>query len=224
LGRYGPGFRRPPGGLTRFVGRDVELEQLRQAQNLAVDGHGQVVALVAEAGVGKSRLAYELTHSQSLEGWLVLEAAGVSYGKAMSYLPVVNLLKSYFEVQDRDSLQAIGDKVAAKILALNLLPSYLVIQDRDNFQTVSDKEKEKLLALDRALQPTLPGVLALLDVPVNDAAWQMLDPSQRRRRMLDAVRHLLLRETRQQPLLLIFEDLHWIDGRPRRSLTPSSRA
>jgi hypothetical protein len=74
-------------GLTRFVGRDAELEQLHQARQLACDSHGQVVALVAEAGVGKSRLVHELTHSQGLEGWLVLECAAVSYGKAMSYLP-----------------------------------------------------------------------------------------------------------------------------------------
>ena len=170
-------------GLTRFVGRDAELEHLRRAQQLARDGHGQVAVLIAEAGVGKSRLVYELTHSQSLEGWLVLEAAAVSYGKAMSYLPVVSLLRSYFEIRNEDSIQAIGDKVAGK-----------------------------LLALDRALEPTLPALLALLDAPVNDAAWQTLDPAERRRRMLDGIRHLLLREARRQPLLLIVEDLHWIDG------------
>jgi class 3 adenylate cyclase len=186
-------------GLTRFVGREAELKQLHRAQQLACGGHGQVAALVAEAGVGKSRLVNELIHSQSLEGWLVLEAAGVSYGKAMSYLPVVNLLKSYFEVEDPDSPQAISDKVAAKLLALNLLRSYFVIQDRDSSQGISDKEKDKLLTLDRAFQPTLPAVLALLDAPVNDAAWQTLEPPQRRRRMLDAVRHLLLREASQQP-------------------------
>jgi class 3 adenylate cyclase/tetratricopeptide (TPR) repeat protein len=170
-------------GLTRFVGREPELEQLRRAQQLAGAGHGQVAALVAEAGVGKSRLVYELAHSQGLEGWLVMECAAVSYGKAMSYLPVVNLLKNYFEISEQDSLQAISDKVDAK-----------------------------LLALDRELAPTLPAMLALLDAPVDDPAWQTLDPAQRRRLMLDAVRHLLQRESRKRPLLLIFEDLHWIDS------------
>ena len=170
-------------GLTPFVGRERELEQLRQAQRLAGSGHGQVVALVAEAGVGKSRLVYELAHSPVLDGWLVMECAAVSYGKAMSYLPVVNLLKGYFEITEQDSLQ-----------------------------TISDKVKTKLLALDGALAPTLPALLALLDAPVNDPAWQTLDPAQRRRRMLDGVRYLLLREARQRPLLLIFEDLHWIDS------------
>ncbi len=70
----------------------------------------------------------------------------------------------------------------------------------------------KLLTLDEALKPTLPALLALLDVPTDDAGWQTHDPGQRRQRTLDAVKRLLLREAREQPLLLIFEDLHWIDG------------
>jgi len=170
-------------GLTRFVGRDAELEQLRRAQQLAGDGRGQVAAIVGEAGVGKSRLVYELTHSHRLQGWLTLESASVSYGKATSYLPVIDLLKGYFKIQDRDDLREIREKVTGK-----------------------------LLTLDRALEPTLPALLALLDVSVDDAAWGALDPARRRQQTLDAVKRLLLREAREQPLLLIFEDLHWIDG------------
>src|SRR5436309_2182448 len=170
-------------GLTRFVGRDAEVEQLRRAQQLAGDGRGQVAAVVGEAGVGKSRLVYEFTHSHRLQGWLVLESASVSYGKATSYLPVIDLLKGYFKIQDRDDLRDIREKVMGK-----------------------------LLALDESLKPTLSALLALLDVPMDDAAWQALDPGQRRQRTLDAVKRLLLREAREQPLLLIFEDLHWIDG------------
>jgi class 3 adenylate cyclase/tetratricopeptide (TPR) repeat protein len=170
-------------GLTRFVGRDTELEQLRRAQQVASTGHGQVAVIVGEAGVGKSRLVYEFTHSHRLQDWRVLESASVSYGKATSYLPVIDLLKGYFKIQDRNDLREIQEKVTGK-----------------------------LLTLDRALEPTLPALLALLDVPVDDAAWRMLDPGQRRQRTLDAVRRLLLREAREQPLLLIFEDLHWIDG------------
>jgi predicted ATPase len=170
-------------GLTRFVGRDAELEQLRRAQQLAANGHGQIAALVGEAGVGKSRLVYEFTHSHRLQGWLTLESASVSYGKATSYLPVIDLLKGYFKIQDRDDLREIREKVTGK-----------------------------LLILDEALKPTLPALLALLDVPVNDAAWQALEPGQRRQLTLDAVRRLLLREAREQPVLVIFEDLHWIDS------------
>jgi class 3 adenylate cyclase len=89
-------------GLTRFVGRDNEIEQLRRVLQLASAGRGQVAAIIGEAGVGKSRLVYEFTHSHRLEGWLVLESSSVSYGKATSYLPVIDLLKAYFKIQDRD--------------------------------------------------------------------------------------------------------------------------
>src|SRR4029453_12932487 len=170
-------------GLTGFVGRDAQLEKLRRAQQLAGTGHGQVAAIVGEAGVGKSRLVYEFTHSHPLQGWVTLESAWVSDGKATSYLPVIDLLKGYFKIQDRDDLREIREKVMGK-----------------------------LLALDEALRSTLPALLALLDVPVDDASWQTLDPAQRRQRTLDAVRRLMLREAREQPLLLIFEDLHWIDS------------
>ena len=159
------------------------MEQLERALAAAQQGHGQLVTIIGEPGLGKSRLVYELTHSHRLQGWLVLESTSVSYGKATSYLPVIDLLKGYFKIQDRDDLREIREKVMGK-----------------------------LLALDEALKPMLPAVLALLDVPVDDAAWGALDPGQRRQRTLDAVKRLLLREAHEQPLLLIFEDLHWIDG------------
>jgi class 3 adenylate cyclase len=170
-------------GLTRFVGRDAELEQLRRAQQLAGTGHGQVAAVVGEAGVGKSRLLYEFTHSHRMHGWLVLESASVSCGKATSYWPVIDLLKGYFKIQDRDDLRGIREKVTGR-----------------------------LLTLDESLKPTLPALLALLDVPVDDASWRTLDPAGRRQQTLEAVRRLLVREAREQALLVIFEDLHWIDS------------
>jgi tetratricopeptide (TPR) repeat protein len=170
-------------GLTRFVGRDGELEQLREALGRAAQGHGQVLALVGEPGVGKSRLVWEVTHSHRTHGWLVLEAASVSYGKATPYLPVVSLLRGYFQIGDRDEPRAIQEKVTGK-----------------------------LLTLDRALEPALPVFRALLDVPVEDRRWEALDPPARRQRTLDAVRRLLLRESQAQPLLVVFEDLHWIDA------------
>src|SRR6185369_10892513 len=90
-----------------------------RAQQLAANGHGQIAALVGEAGVGKSRLVYEFTHSRRLAGWLVLESASVSYGKATSYLPVIDLLKGYFKIQDRDDLREIREKVTGKVLTLD---------------------------------------------------------------------------------------------------------
>jgi len=170
-------------GLTRFVGRDAEVEHLRRVLGQAATGHGQVTAIVGEAGVGKSRLVYEFTHSHRVRDWLILEASSVSYGKAASYMPVIDLLKGYFKIGDRDDHR----EIRAKILG-------------------------RVLALDRALEPLLPPLLALLDVPVEDVAWQTLDPPQRRQRTLDAVKRLLLRESQVQPLLVVFEDLHWVDG------------
>lgn len=172
-----------PRGLTRFVGRDAEIDQLSRALRLAAGGHGQVAAVVGEAGVGKSRLLYEFTRSQRIQGRLVLESASVSYGRATSYLPVIELLEGYFKIQDRDDAREIREKVTGKVLTL-----------------------------DESLRAALPALLALLEVPVEESTWRALDPGQRRQRTLDAVKRLLLREPQEQPIVLVFEDLHWIDS------------
>ncbi|MBI3330147.1 MAG: adenylate/guanylate cyclase domain-containing protein, partial [Nitrospinae bacterium] len=134
-------------GLTRFVGRDTELEALRQALEGAGAGHGQVVAVVGEPGVGKSRLFYEFTRSHRTHGWLLLESHSVSYGKATPYLPIIDLLKTYCQIEARDDGRRIREKVTGK-----------------------------LLTLDETLKPTLPAFLALLDVAVEDPHWEGLDP------------------------------------------------
>jgi class 3 adenylate cyclase/tetratricopeptide (TPR) repeat protein len=169
-------------GLSRFVGRDRELEVLRDALGRAADGHGQLVAVVGEPGVGKSRFVWEVTHSHRTHGWRVLESGSVSYGKATSYLPVIDLLKAYFGIQDRGGPREVREKVTGKVLTL-----------------------------DRALEPSLPALLALLDVPVEEGEWVALDPARRRQLTLDAVKRLVLRESQVQAVLLVFEDLHWID-------------
>jgi class 3 adenylate cyclase/tetratricopeptide (TPR) repeat protein len=170
-------------GLTRFVGRDSELQQLAQALEHAAAGHGQAVAVVGEPGVGKSRLVYEFARSHRTHGWLVLESGSVSYGRARPYLPVIDLLKAYCRILESDDPRAIRERVAGK-----------------------------LLMLDRSLEPLLAPLVALLDIPVDDAAWDALDPPKRRQRTLEAVKRLLLRESQVQPLLVIFEDLHGIDA------------
>src|SRR6185503_1867574 len=105
-------------GLTRFVGREAEIETLSQAQERARAGHGQLVALVGEPGVGKSRLFWEFIHSDRTKKWLLLESGSVSYGKATAYLPVIHLLKVYFQIEDRDDLRKVREKVVGKIIAL----------------------------------------------------------------------------------------------------------
>jgi class 3 adenylate cyclase len=176
-------------GLTRFVGREAELHQLQNALERAGKGHGQVVAVVGEPGVGKSRLVFEFTRSHRTQGWLVLESGSVSYGKATPYLPVIDLFKVYFQIEGRDDPRRIREKVTGR-----------------------------LLTLDRALEPTLSALLALLDVPVEDEAWQALDPPQRRRCTLDAIKRLLVRESQVQPLLILVEDLHWVDSETQKLL------
>ena len=170
-------------GLTPFVGRQAELAALHQALEQAGAGHGQVVAVIGEPGVGKTRLFHEFAHASRTQGWLLLESNSTSYGKATPYLPVIDLLKAYFQLEDRDDGRRMREKLTGR-----------------------------LLTLDAALGPTLSAFLALLEVPVEDPQWQGLDPSQRRQRTLDALKRLLLRESQVQPLLLVFENLHWIDA------------
>jgi class 3 adenylate cyclase/tetratricopeptide (TPR) repeat protein len=170
-------------GLTRFVGRETEIETLNQARERAVAGQGQVVAAVGEAGVGKSRLVYEFIHSHRTEGWLVLESASVSYGKATPYFPVIDLLKRYTHVEEGDDTRATRAKVTGQILTL-----------------------------DESLQETIPPLLSLLDALPEDSPFFQLDPPQRRQRTHAALKRILLRESQVQPLLLVFEDLHWIDS------------
>ena len=169
-------------GLTRFVGRQQELAALQQALAQAGAGHGQIVALVGEAGVGKSRLVYEFLRSHQTQGWLVLESASVSYGKATPYFPIIDLLKRYAHVEEHDDPRTVRAKVTGQVLTL-----------------------------DETLQDTVPALLALLDALPEDSPFLTLDPSQRRQRTLAALKRLLLRESQVQPLLLVFEDLHWID-------------
>jgi class 3 adenylate cyclase/tetratricopeptide (TPR) repeat protein len=170
-------------GLTPFVGRQQELDALHQALVRAQTGHGQVVALVGEAGVGKSRLVYECVHSHRTQGWRVLESASVSYGKATPYFPVIDLLKHYCHVDDGDDVRTLRAKVTGQVLTL-----------------------------DEMLQETIPALLALLDALPADSPFLTLDPPQRRQRTLEALKRVLLRESQAQPLLLVFEDLHWIDS------------
>ncbi len=170
-------------GLTRFVGRVPELDALQQALHRVRDGHGQLVSVVGEPGVGKSRLFWEFTHSHRTEGCQLLESASVSYGKATAYLPVIDLLKGYFEIEPRDDARRIRERVTGK-----------------------------LLTLDKALEPSLPALMGLLDPSIQDPAWQALDSQERRQQILDAVKRVLIRESRDRPLIVLFEDLHWIDS------------
>jgi predicted ATPase/class 3 adenylate cyclase len=175
--------------LTRFVGRHREMTSLHQALEHAAAGHGQLVAIAAEPGVGKSRLIREFLHSDVALGWRTLEAIGVSSGKTTAYLPLLEPLRTYFQIDAQDTPRAILDKVAMHLHTLQ----------EDTW-------------------PSGPALLQILDVPADDAGWQTLDPLRRREHMLDALRRLILHESRIQPLLLVFDSLHWMDSQTQAFL------
>ena len=170
-------------GLTHFVGRQLEMEALGQALTRAESGHGQVVAVVGEPGVGKSRLVYECIHSHHTRAWRVLESASVSYGHASPYFPVIDLLQRYCGIDAHDDPRTIRAKVTGHVLML-----------------------------DEALQETIPPLLALLNALPADHPFAQVDPPLRRQQTLSALKRVLLRESQVQPLLLVCEDLHWIDS------------
>ena len=170
-------------GLTPFVGRAADLARLRQAAEWTEAGHGQLVGLVGEPGVGKSRLAWEFATARRARGWLVVEAAGISYGRTTALRPLTDLLRMHFELGDD------ADPRAARVAIAR-----------------------RLQALDQTLVGAVPALLDLMRLPLTDDTWATAEPAQRRERIQEAVRDLVLAESRARPVLLLLEDLHWVDG------------
>jgi class 3 adenylate cyclase len=169
-------------GYTKFVGRDREMEVLRRAAEQAKEGHGQLVCVIAKPGVGKSRLFAEFK-ARNQSGWMVLDAFSVSHGKTSAYMPVIDLLHSYFRIAPEDGTRTRREKVS-----------------------------DKVLTLDRKLEDALPHLFRLLGLSEGDDPLAEMDVRIRRQRTLEALKRILLRESLNQPLMVIFEDLHWIDG------------
>jgi class 3 adenylate cyclase/tetratricopeptide (TPR) repeat protein len=170
-------------GLTRFVGRGDEIATLHETLQLAQGGQGQVVAVIGEAGIGKSRLIHEFVHSEATRGWLTLETTTVSYGRATPYLPIIDLLRDYFKINQRDDVRTVRERITGR-----------------------------LLTLDQSFQNLIPPLFWLLDVLPTDHQFYTLDPIQRRQQTVQAFKRLIVRESRLQPLILVFEDLHWTDS------------
>jgi len=191
-------------GLTPLVGRTTEIDIFHKLVERVSGGRGQILAMIGEPGVGKSRLVHEFTRHQLSSDWLVLEATSVSYGKATAYFPLVEMLRRYFAIAHAEDNENIRRRVITHILEL-----------------------------DSRLIDTIPPILSLLDA-LPDAKTSMvdhhhdwavpdqeidevirrfnsMDPQQRRTHTLDAPKRICLRESRRQNLLLVFEDLHWID-------------
>jgi class 3 adenylate cyclase/tetratricopeptide (TPR) repeat protein len=191
-------------GLTPLVGRKREIEIFNQLVERAAAAKGQILAMVGEPGMGKSRLVHEFTRHQLPAGWLELQGASVSYGKATPYFPVIELLRSYFEIVEGDRTETIREKIT-----------------------------ERVLSLDQMRTPMVPPILALLgvlpngkeagppnqrpkdqrqDVVESIKRFHDMEPPERRRYTLDALKRLFVCESQRQTLLLVFEDLHWIDN------------
>ena len=175
-------------GLTRFVGREREMAAMAGALEQARAGHGQIVAAVGEAGAGKSRLMYEFKATIPDE-CKVLEAYSVSHGKASAWLPVLALLHDYFGVEDVD------DKAQRR-----------------------DKIERRLSALDPALKGALPLLHTLMGLNEGPDPLAQMDAKIKRRRTIDAIKRIIVRESLNQSTVVIFEDLHWIDSETQAML------
>ena len=176
-------------GLTPFVGRGRELQLLTDCFAQAQAGHGQVVFLVGEAGLGKSRLLLELRqHLGTAATWL--EGHAVSFGRSMAFHPVIDLLRRNFRLEEGDAEGTIIEKMAQGVLRLG-----------------------------EDLRPLLPYLRSLLAVDPGEAAVRTMDPQLRRAETFDALRRLLLRAAEVRPQVVVFEDLHWMDQATEAFLT-----
>jgi tetratricopeptide (TPR) repeat protein len=170
-------------GLTKFAGRKNTMAALMQAYDKAKSGSGQVVGVVGEAGVGKSRLLIELKKKLAKEEYIYLEGRCLHYGGSMAYLPIHDILKSYFDIKEEDQEDLINKKLA-----------------------------EKFFNFDERLKSTLAPFQEILSVKVDDDTYLQLEPAVKKIRTFEAIRDLLVCESENKPLVFVVEDLHWIDS------------
>jgi class 3 adenylate cyclase/tetratricopeptide (TPR) repeat protein len=173
--------------LSRFVGRGLEMGVLADTLRKARAGHGQLVAVVGEPGIGKSRLFLEFTRSAEVEGCLVLECGSEAFGPTSSMVPVVELARAYLQVERNGDAASIAEKV------------------RERLADIDGEERDEIAAAFEALLDPDHGAPAR---PVGSGA-------ERQYRILNGIAKALLRESLRQPLLIVVEDLHWIDAASR---------
>jgi class 3 adenylate cyclase/predicted ATPase len=169
-------------GLTPFVGRERELELVLDGFQRAKAGRGQAFSIMAEAGVGKSRLLYEFRKAVTNEDVTFLEGRCLSYSKGVAYHPVIDILKANFDIREGDGDSQIREKV---------------------------KRGLKIIGADEAT--ILPYLLELLSVKESGINKIPLSPEAKKDRIMDAVKRITLKGSEIRPLILAFEDLHWVD-------------
>ncbi len=170
-------------GFTRFIGREREIEVLRDSLARSRDGHGQAVTIVGDAGIGKSRLLYEFRKLLEDENILYLEGRCIYYGKSMSYLPVIDIIKKRFRVDKLDTEKTIRKKIEKGI--------------RD---------------IDPSLKEGVPFLYDILSIDSDDPTLKSLDVRDKRRRTIDTIKNIILADSTPRPLVVVVENLHWIDG------------
>jgi adenylate cyclase len=170
-------------GLSKFVGRDREMTSLDAALDSALEGQGQVVGVVAEAGTGKSRLCFEFAERCRARGIMVWEARGVAHGKTIPFLLVFELMRGYFGITNQDSDEMARDKIAGRVVRL-----------------------------DPELSEELPIFFEFLGVPDPGRPSPSLSPEAHQRRLFGIIRRLIQARSEREPAVFVFEDLHWIDG------------
>jgi tetratricopeptide (TPR) repeat protein len=190
-------------GLTPLVGRDAEIEIFKQLIQRVSAGRGQILAMIGEPGMGKSRLVHEFSRHQLPPGWLVLEATSASYGKATPYFPIGEMLRSYFAIGTGQGSEYIRNRVVTHILELDdtlkdVIPPILSLLDALPDDTICPEQSRQV----NNPPPDFDEVIR---------RFCFMDPQQRRRNTLDALKRICIRESRRQNLLMVFEDLHWID-------------
>jgi class 3 adenylate cyclase/tetratricopeptide (TPR) repeat protein len=192
-------------GLTPFIGRQTEIETFRRlTENVVRDG-GQILAMVGEAGMGKSRLVREFTLNHLPPDWRVFVGSSVSYGKATAYFPVIESLRRYFAVSDKEIGSSIRTKVIDQVRQLDVTLMDIV----PPILTLLDALLEETGRADSARRSGFEQSAELVELVTR---FRNMEPPQRRRHTLDSVKRLLVCESQRQPLLVVFEDLHWIDG------------
>ncbi len=169
-------------GLTRFVGRSREMETLKEAFEKVQSGEGQVVGIVGEAGVGKSRLLLEFRNKLAQGEYLYLEGRSLHYGSSMPYLPVLDALRSY-----------------------------LGIKEGEQESVIKERMMKRIVGSDENLTRCLPPLQELFSLKVDDDEFRRLEPKEKREKTFEALRDIFIRGSQSKPIVLAIEDLHWID-------------